>query len=216
MIIELIKKSLKNNKILFAVASFLLYIYLKFVYKTSKWHFVLPQNCSQEEFSSLHGAVFAMWHNSLAFGPYIFKDLPHTHALVSPHSDGKIIGNIIEFFNFGVIAGSTNRNPIGALRNIIKNLTAGNNVVITPDGPRGPVYEINSSICDICHKYNRPLIPVSCKARKYFLLKSWDRLIMPLPFNHITVSIGNALTLSGDVDKDNELLKKQLLDACGL
>lgn len=211
MTIKFIKNSLKNNRALSVVISFLLYIYLKFVYKTSKWQFVLPPNCSREEFMSLHGAVFAMWHNSLAFGPYIFKDLPHTHALVSPHSDGKIIGNIIEFFNFGVIAGSTNRNAMGAVKNIIKNLAAGNNVVITPDGPRGPVYEINSSICEICHKYNRSLIPVSCKAQKYFLLKSWDRLVMPLPFNNITISIGNAVVLSGDAEKDNELLRKHLL-----
>ncbi len=206
----MIKKILKKNNFVLSVVTKMLYTYLRVVYFTCRWQFVFSDNYNKQEFLAQKGVIFAFWHNRLAFGPGIFAGHKDIYALISPHSDGKIIGNIVNKFGFGVINGSTNKNSVAALKTIVKKLHNGSNIVITPDGPRGPIYKINSNINKIAQKYNIKLIPVSCSASRYFLLKSWDKLIMPLPFGKITTFIGLPLAFVGNENQDNINLAQAL------
>ncbi len=208
----MIKKTLKKNKFALSLVAKLLYIYLRIVYFTSSWQFVFLDDCNKQKFLSQKGVIFAFWHNRLAFGPKIFTGHKDIYALISPHSDGQLISDIVKQFGFGVINGSTNKNSVPALRKIISKLHNGSNIVITPDGPRGPIYKINSNINKIAKKYNIKVIPVSCIASRYFLLKSWDKLMMPLPFGKIMILIGSPLILLGDEDQDNVNLEQALKD----
>ncbi len=185
---------------------------MKIVYLTSRWQFIFPKDYTKEKFLTERGAIFALWHNRLAFGPRIFWGHKDIYALISPHSDGKIIRQIVEKFGFDIISGSTNKEAVAALKTIITKLRNNSNIVITPDGPRGPVYQINSTINKVAKKYNIKLIPISCNTSKYFLLNSWDKLIIPLPFGKITVKIGLPLELTGNEYQDNINLQQVLME----
>lgn len=203
----MIKKFLKSNNYALSVVINLLYSYLQVVYFTTRWKFI-----KSEDFLAHKGAIFIFWHNRLAIGPGMFKGHRDIYALISPHSDGKIISSVVSKFGFGVISGSTNKNSAAALKVMLKKLVSGSNVAVTPDGPRGPVYQINSNIIKVAFKYNIQLIPVSCIASKYFLLNSWDKLIIPLPFGRITVRIGEPLALTGNQSQDDANLVKSLTE----
>lgn len=203
----MIKKILKKNDYALSALINLLYSYLQVLYFTTRWKFIQSGN-----FATQKGVIFVFWHNKLAMGPGMFKGHRDIYALISPHSDGKIISKVVNKFGFGVISGSTNKNSAAALKMIIKKLESGSNIAITPDGPRGPVYKINSSITKVAFKYNIKLIPVSCTATKYFTLNSWDKLIIPLPFGRITVKIGEPLVLIGDESQDDAHLAQTLIE----
>lgn len=179
---------------------------------TSRYRFILPEHYSKKQFLNEKGVIFAIWHNRLTFGPRIFKGQKDTLALISPHSDGKIISNIVQNFGFGIIEGSTNKDAVSALKKIIHKISSGSNIVITPDGPRGPIYKINSNITQIAKKYNAKLIPISCNSTKYLSLNSWDNLIMPLPFGTIRIIIGAPLKLSEDSEQNSYFLEQSLND----
>lgn len=204
---------LKNSIIVHKISVLLVVIYLKFVYSTSKWNFIVYDGTDINDYkkkSENTGALFALWHNRLAFGMHIYKGYKSIYALASPHTDGQILTDVIRMMGFGVIEGSTNRNPTFALKEIIEKIKSGGNIVITPDGPRGPVYKVNSNITKIGYKYNKKVVPVSCSASKYFELSSWDKMKIPKPFGNITVNIGQAINLSGDSDADRKLLEETL------
>jgi lysophospholipid acyltransferase (LPLAT)-like uncharacterized protein len=55
-------------------------------------------------------------------------------------------------------------------------------IVITPDGPRGPVYQIQEGIIHLAQLTGRPIIPISNFTRWKIRLRSWDRFQIPLPF----------------------------------
>ncbi len=207
---NIIKKILKKNNFVLNVVIKLLCTYLRIVYFTCRWQFIFANNYSKQEFLAQKGVIFAFWHNRLAFGPGIFTGHKNIYALISPHSDGKIIRSIVNKFGFGAINGSTNKNSVAALKTIIKKLHNGANIVITPDGPRGPIYKVNSNINKIAKKYNIKLIPVSCNTSRYLMLKSWDRMIIPLPFSKITTFIGLPLTFVGNENQDNTNLAQAL------
>lgn len=211
MIRNYIKTFLKKNKPWFKFVSSVIYFYLKFVYLSSKWHFIWPTNSDEKSFANLKTIVFAMWHDRLAFGPGIFKANKNTAALVSPHSDGKLISSIITNFDFEIIEGSSNKNPRVAIKGIIQKLSLGSNVVITPDGPRGPRHKVKGSTTNLARKYGKSLIPIACSCTNFALLKSWDRLVMPLPFSKIIVLIGEPIALSDDTLANDKVLEQFLI-----
>lgn len=206
-----IKPILKKERVL-NFGSFLIYLYLKLVYITSNIEFICPVGYTKTDFDNDRKTIFALWHNRLLFGPCIFTNHQCiTSPLISSHSDGKIINNIVKRFGYRTIEGSTNKNSFVALKNVIKTLSSGENIFINPDGPRGPVYEINSNITNIAKKYASKLVPISCFASKYFRLKSWDQLIIPKPFSRIVVLIGESVDLSGSEAESNTKLKQNLI-----
>lgn len=204
------KNFLKNSDLIHNLSVNILFLYLKTAYYTSKWEFIWPEDLDKEKLNQLDGALFALWHNRLAFGMHIFRKIDNVYALASPHTDGRLITDVIRKMKFGVIEGSTNRNPTGALKEIISKISSGNNVVITPDGPRGPVYKINSSIARIAKKFDKPLIPLSCTANRYYELKSWDKMIIPKFFSKMTVRFGKPIDLKENEKANNALLEQTL------
>ena len=211
MIKKYFKHFLKNSNLVHKLSAGILFLYLKLAYLTSIWEIIYPEEMDRWQMNAHDGALFAMWHNRLAFSMHIFMRYDKVSGLASPHTDGKLLTDIIKYMGYNVIEGSTNRNPTGALRSIIAAINSGEKVTITPDGPRGPVYKVNSAITKLGYKYNKPVIPLSIAATKYFQLKSWDRMMIPKLFGKITVIFGSPLTLSGNEVKDNELLEKTLM-----
>lgn len=206
------KKFLKHNKCVLSIITISLYWYLRFVYFTSKQKFIFYDNGNKEKFLNEQGVIFAFWHNMLALSPVMFKGHNNIYALISPHLDGKILNDLVDKFGCKVIVGSTNKNPIGALRNIIEKLSQGANIIVTPDGPRGPIYKINSSITEIAYKYDKQLIPLVSTTSRYFRLKSWDKLIIPLPFGIIKVIVGFPVELTNDKAQNYIILEQQLVN----
>lgn len=207
-----LKKFLKRNKFVLSLITILLYWYLRFVYFTSKQKFIFYDNCNKEKFLNEQGAIFAFWHNMLALSPTMFKGHRDVYALISPHLDGKILNDVIGKFSCKVIVGSSNKNPLGALRSIIEKLSQGANVIITPDGPKGPVYKVNSGITEIAYKYNKKLIPIVSTTSRCFRLKSWDKLIIPLPFGTIKVIVGSPLKLTDNKVQNHMNLEKYFVN----
>ena len=205
-----IKIYLKNSRLLFNIVAVIIFIYLKFSYFTSKWIFITPKDFDEQNLNDESGLFFALWHNRLAYSMYIFRNYKNIFGLTSPHSDGKIIGKLVLMMNYKIIEGSTNKNSNSAVKEIIKQITNGAKIVITPDGPRGPVYKNGSVITKIASKYKKKVIPVSCHASRYFEVKSWDKMMLPKPFSKIIVVIGEPLELSGNDEYDRLLLEKKL------
>lgn len=201
-----LKQWLKKNDILYSILSCCIKAYLSLVYSTIRWQYKVPQGY---DFNGATRTIFAMWHDNLATAPYAFRSHKNLYALVSPHSDGKIISKTLVKFGYHIIEGSTNKNPAAAARQIIKNLSKNRNIAITPDGPRGPKHEVHSNIVGLAKIALANIVPVSCKVERYFCLESWDALMMPLPFCRGIITIGAPLILS----ENDELGSKQLEDA---
>lgn len=205
-----LKQWIKKNGALYAILSFAIKTYLYVVYSTIRWRYDLPSGYSLDDFNHSKKTIFAMWHNNLAISPYAFRKFKNLYALVSPHADGKIISSTLKRFGYHIIEGSTNKNPAIAIRAMIKELANNNNIAITPDGPRGPIYKINSNVVRIAKIANANIIPISCRVEKYTSLNSWDHLIIPLPWSRGVIAIDNPIILSENDELSTDRLEKSL------
>jgi lysophospholipid acyltransferase (LPLAT)-like uncharacterized protein len=139
--------------------------------------------------------IGALWHNRLLIFPFVLRRFFSNRggaALISASRDGELLANAIKRFDFDVVRGSSSRLGARAILQLTDVLASGRDVVITPDGPRGPAYELGPGIIFLAQKSGAPVVPVNMEYSSYWRLKSWDRFILPRPFSKVRVIIGQS------------------------
>ncbi|HXM32808.1 MAG TPA: lysophospholipid acyltransferase family protein [Chthoniobacterales bacterium] len=143
--------------------------------------------------------IFAIWHNRLLMLPRVFDPSFPTRqsfGLISASRDGDLVSILIERSGYGTIRGSSSRKGVSALRQLVDTLAGGSNVLLTPDGPRGPVYEASQGVVFLAQKTGAPVVPIHMEYSSYWRLKSWDRFIVPRPFAKLRAIFGSPLRIA--------------------
>jgi hypothetical protein len=177
--------------------------YIKIVYFTSKKIFIGDETVMQR-FKDRQPTIIAMWHRSIMLCPFISNHIKKVNkvnkiaSLASKHGDGKLVGNVMKKFDIINIAGSTRDSKISGrginisdLKAIFRALKDQLGLAITPDGPRGPSQKINGEIIKIAKLSSVPILPAAIGYSRFFLLNSWDKLIIPFPFGKICYCYGD-------------------------
>jgi lysophospholipid acyltransferase (LPLAT)-like uncharacterized protein len=201
---------MKKNRYFLYLFSFIIFLYLKFVYLTSKIS-ISREGGVDDALFSRGGIIFVVWHDQLALILDVFLKCRNVYALTSKHNDGLVINTVVRLWGYNVLLGSTNKGGVKAIKDIITTLSSGSNVVITPDGPRGPRHVVTSTATKIAHKKNFIIIPISCKITEHFKLNSWDQMIIPKPFSNIKINLGNSVNITGDDNIDKSELARMMM-----
>jgi len=136
--------------------------------------------------------IGALWHNRLLIFPIVLRRFfPQRHgaALISASRDGDLLADGVKRFGYDVIRGSSSRLGASAILQLTEMLASGRDVVITPDGPRGPAYELGPGIVFLAQKSGAPVLPMNLEYSRCWRLGSWDRFIIPKPFSKVRVLI---------------------------
>jgi lysophospholipid acyltransferase (LPLAT)-like uncharacterized protein len=136
--------------------------------------------------------IGALWHNRLLIFPQVLRRFfPQRHgaALISASRDGDLLTDAVQRFGYDVIRGSSSRLGASAILQLTQVLASGRDVVITPDGPRGPAYELGPGIIFLAQKSGAPVVPINLEYSRYWRLRSWDRFIIPQPFAKVRVLV---------------------------
>jgi lysophospholipid acyltransferase (LPLAT)-like uncharacterized protein len=142
--------------------------------------------------------IFAIWHNRLLMLPRVFDPCFPTrqsYGLISASGDGDLIASFIERSGYGTIRGSSSRKGVIALRQLVDTLAADGNVLVTPDGPRGPVYQVSQGVVFLAQKSGAPVVPIHMEYSKCWRLRSWDRFAVPWPFAKLRAIFGAPITV---------------------
>ena len=151
--------------------------------------------------------ICAFWHGRLLMMPFAYPG-QRVVILISQHRDGEYISRIARALGFQVIRGSATRGGVRALRQIIRALKEGLNLVITPDGPKGPRAKVKSGVIEIARLTGAPIVPVSFSAVRRRFLKSWDGFLLPLPFSRAVYIWGEPIYVEPMATKE-EVAKYQ-------
>ncbi|MDP3466511.1 MAG: lysophospholipid acyltransferase family protein [Sulfuricurvum sp.] len=185
-------------------------ILIRFLYMSNRKQFHLPSIIPQEP------VVFAFWHADLLMQPYLyyqFRKVPKAKVLISEHFDGQIIARIMTFFKLGTIHGSTTRGGAKVLIQGLKSLSQGYDIGITPDGPKGPRYEVSDGIVVMAQKRQAKVIVFHCRPSRYWQLSSWDRFVIPKPFGQLDFYASEPIELEGlDMESAKALIKEKLME----
>ncbi len=161
--------------------------------------------------------IFIFWHNRLFVAPAFFRRyLPERKVvpLVSSSNDGVWLTAFLKQMRIQSVRGSRYHRGGQAVRELIKTSEAGFDIAITPDGSRGPIYDMKAGAVAVAMKTNRPIVLLSFNFGKALRLKSWDRFYLPIPFTSIEVKMEIVEQLSelgsGDSKSVANVLKRRL------
>lgn len=160
--------------------------------------------------------VLALWHGEMLPLLYHHRDR-RIAVLVSEHGDGEIIARILDAFGFRLVRGSSSRGAARALIALDRELKAGFDVGITPDGPRGPRHSVAPGALLAAHRGDARIVPLAAKASGFWELGSWDRFMIPKPFARVTIAYGKPVSVeaasSREAGERLELLAAAMADA---
>ena len=190
------------------IAPYILYLIVKFIYATNKKVYHHPKD-DKEPF------ILCMWHGDLLsqiFNYGHFRKGWIIKALISENRDGEMIAKIAKLFNCGSIRGSSSKGAAKVLINTLKELKIGNDIAITPDGPRGPRYSIADGIVAISQKSGKNIRCFNAIPSRYWQFKSWDKFVLPKPFGKIDFYISEPFSVQNlSLDVAKELIKSKML-----
>ncbi|MGH7230977.1 MAG: lysophospholipid acyltransferase family protein [Nitrospiraceae bacterium] len=111
--------------------------------------------------------IFAFWHSRQLMMPLAYRGRG-AHVLISQHRDGEIIHRIIGRFRLQSVRGSTTRGGGTAFRRLIELGLAGRDLVVTPDGPKGPPQVAKEGVIRLAKATGLPIVPVTfaCSKKK--------------------------------------------------
>ena len=137
--------------------------------------------------------IGALWHNRLLLLPHVLRRfLPQRQgaALISASRDGELLADLVSRFGFDVVRGSSSRKGAAAMLQLADVIAKGRDAVITPDGPRGPAYELGAGLVFLSQKSGAAVVPINMEYSSCWRLKSWDRFVLPRPFSSVRVIFG--------------------------
>lgn len=168
--------------------------------------------------------ILAFWHERLPLIPPLFRlaiaaepavAALRPRVLVSQHRDGRFIGAAVERFGVSMVYGSSRRGGAAALVELLRILRAGDPILITPDGPRGPRRQAAAGVAQLAALSGAAVVPVGAASTAHRLLPSWDRMMFPLPFGR-GVLVAGAPILVGREEAATALpaIEAALSDVC--
>lgn len=138
--------------------------------------------------------IFALWHGQML--PLLYQHRGEgVTVLISEHGDGEIIARIATHFGFRTIRGSTSRGAARALLELVREVQNGNELAITPDGPRGPAKSFAPGTVIVAQRSGAAIVPAVVNVPFSWRLRSWDQFVIPKPFARITVAYGDAIEM---------------------
>lgn len=167
--------------------------------------------------ASQNKCILMFWHNRLAMTAEILRRCAPAFryaAFISRSRDGEVIAVLAESYsNSRAIRVPHNARGI-ALQELIRTIKSGSDVVlITPDGPRGPQYQVKPGIVMAARKTNTPVVPMTWSASRLWRLSTWDGLMLPKPFSTVSVRFGTGIRLEAEtsLETDSARLQEALL-----
>ena len=104
--------------------------------------------------------IIAFWHAQQLMMPLAYRGTG-AHVLISRHGDGELIRRIIARFGLQAVRGSSTRGGVEALRELIRLGRSGVDLVITPDGPKGPRQVAKMGVVQLAKATGLPIVPLA-------------------------------------------------------
>ncbi len=202
----MLRRLIRGPAVQAALAS-LLGLYLATVIRTTRWSVVGLEHAVPFMQDGRRPLVLAFWHERLPLMPAVFLEarrrFPRTgivaHVLVSRHRDGRLIGGVVGRFGMDLVYASSSRGGTSGIIELLRVLRRGEIVAITPDGPRGPRRVAAPGVATLAALSGAPVLPsAAATTRRRIMARSWDRMMLPLPFGRAVIVIGPPIAVPRD------------------
>jgi lysophospholipid acyltransferase (LPLAT)-like uncharacterized protein len=166
----------------YALARRIYAAYIGLVFRTTRWRHVGFEGY-EADIAAGRPRVLCTWHDRLALTPFCRDWTGHPLAvLASDHRDAQVMTSSLLRRGITVVPLKTTGDNSAAMRQAVRLLRAGTSIGVTPDGPLGPRHVVKPGALILASLAQARVAPLTYSVSRRRVLKTWDRLVLPLPF----------------------------------
>jgi lysophospholipid acyltransferase (LPLAT)-like uncharacterized protein len=156
-----------------------------------------------------------LWHNRLFLAAEIvrrYRGGRPAYALVSASQDGAWLTAFFSLAGVRTVRGSSSRLGREAATALVEMLRLGHDIGLTPDGPRGPCYDLKPGAIIVSRRTSAPMLVIGGEFKSAWRLRSWDGFYLPKPFSRVRMRC-EVVTADELTDRDAAMvmLRERLL-----
>lgn len=173
----------------------------RLLFRTLRLHYREADPSVNPYYGDGPAVIYSVWHDAVCF-PIFAGRHKRTVALVSKHQDGSLLAAGLAMCGIGLVRGSSSRAGASAMREMI-DLPADRNVVMTPDGPRGPRRRTKTGMVFLAAHTGRAIVPTGFAATKEWRIPgSWTNLAIPRPFSTVYLLTGEPIVVPSGASRE--------------
>lgn len=175
------RKRIEQSALVAGALGWLMACYLRLCNRTTRWTKIGYDDLQQA--LAQGPVVLVLWHECSLMAPVHW---PVRHGQLSSLRDtspiGMVSGAVQAAFGLDPMAMSPKMSNRAASREILRRVQAGKSIGLTGDGPLGPVGQVKDAALDWARATGCPVFVYTFAVKRHRRLKTWDRMILPLPF----------------------------------
>ena len=183
---------------------------IEFLGATYEWRRIGQQHLDRLD-AAHQPYILAIWHGRILTTMLAWRDRGLV-SLISENFDGEWIARLSAHFGFGAVRGSSSRGGARVLIQAKRELESGHSLLITPDGPRGPLQVAQPGAVWLASATGCPILPVRFAASRFRTTGSWDRHLLPSPGAVVTIVIGAPIEVPTSANADTLEAKRLELE----
>ena len=131
------------------------------------------------------GLIAAVWHQRLLLALAYVNKFRHFQPviMISQSKDGELAARLAERLGLVPVRGSSTRGGTTALVGITEALKKYLAAIHIVDGPTGPKGIVKPGLISMAQVSGAVILPVIVSAKKAWIVRSWDRFLIPKPFS---------------------------------
>jgi hypothetical protein len=133
--------------------------------------------------------------------------------MISRSFDGELVTRVLELFGFHAARGSSSRGAREGLLGLKQVIESGKPAIFTADGPRGPIYQTKLGPIKLAQMTGARIGAFHLQPEHVWVMRSWDRFLIPKPFTRICVSWAQWTYVPEDLAAEQFETKREELNA---
>ncbi len=154
--------------------------------------------------------IIPFWHDQLFLLVFGYPE-KNAKLLISSSKDGELLARTMKYFEQDTVRGSSSRGGRAAFKQMLDLCKEPFDIVLTPDGPRGPRHELKNGVVQLARMSGRPVMPLAYVCSRGHRFKSWDRFMFPYPFARGVYSFGEPLYY--DKGEGVDVFRQRIIEA---
>jgi len=202
-----------GQRLVLAVVPRLVWALLWLVSRTWRFEVIAEEGVTPVLFGQRPGPeIYCFWHQCVLPCTAYFRRSGAV-ILISRSFDGELITRILRLFGFDAVRGSSSRGAREGLLGLVEIIESGRTAIFTADGPRGPIYQTKMGPIKLAQLTGAPIGAFHLEPERAWVMRSWDRFLVPKPFTRICVSWAQWTRVPADLPSEDFERKRAELNA---
>ena len=187
------------QRLVLAVVPRVVWALLWMVSRTWRFEVIAVEGVTPVLFGQKPGPeIYCFWHQCVLPCTVYFR-CSHAVIIVSESFDGELITRILRLFGFDAVRGSSSHGGRGGMMGLAQAIESGRSAIFTADGPRGPIYQTKMGPIKLAQMTGSPVGCFHLEPERAWVMRSWDRFLIPKPFTRICVSWAQWTRVAADL-----------------